>query len=76
MFLFYGKNKSENREIALIKAAKKGQSYTVRALLEVGVDVNAENRRGWTALMMATWKGHTEIANLLKLATLEQAGII
>ena len=38
---------------ALGHAARRGVSDTVQALLDAGVDVNAQDRDGWSALMMA-----------------------
>ncbi|MFC1537666.1 ankyrin repeat domain-containing protein [Gemmatimonadota bacterium] len=43
-----------------IEAASKGQTETIRALLQEGADVNAQNHLGSTALMVAAEAGHTE----------------
>ena len=40
----------------------------MKALLAAGADVNAKEKEGWTALMLAAEKGHTEIVQLLKQA--------
>jgi len=34
-------------------------------LLEGGVDINAQDSQGWTALMMAAAHGHTEIVRMM-----------
>ncbi|MFZ3091694.1 MAG: ankyrin repeat domain-containing protein [Nitrospirota bacterium] len=52
----------------LIEAARKGDTAGVNALLNKGADVNAKDKYGWTALMLASKKGHTGIVQLLKKA--------
>jgi len=49
----------------LLAAAKKGDAEAVQALLAKGVDVNAKNSYGATALSFAADKGHLEIVKLL-----------
>ena len=51
--------------IELIIAADKGDINTVRALLNIGADVNAKNRQGRTALIAAAESGHTNTVKLL-----------
>ena len=47
---------------ALIDASSEGGLERVRELLnEDGIDINAENLCGWTALMCAVYGGYTEI---------------
>ncbi len=43
----------ENGMTALMKAAKEGNDWTIRLLIEAGSDVNARDKAGWTALMYA-----------------------
>jgi outer membrane protein assembly factor BamB len=46
-------------------AVKKGEVEKVKTFLEQGVDVNAKNRYGATALSFAADKGQVEVARLL-----------
>ena len=50
----------------LMEAAKKGDTEKVQALLAQGTDVNAEDKKGNTALMFATHKRLNHISKLLK----------
>ncbi|HMK36774.1 MAG TPA: ankyrin repeat domain-containing protein, partial [Desulfomonilaceae bacterium] len=49
---------------ALGEACEKGDLADVKSLLGQGADANAETN-GWTALMLASGEGHTEIVKLL-----------
>ena len=49
----------------LFEAAEKGQLQRVTDLLSGGVDVNAKNSDGGTALMLAAYGGHPEVVRLL-----------
>ena len=51
---------------ALIRAAGRGHTDTVKALLEAAADLNVKDKEGKTALMYAKNKSHTEIVQLLK----------
>jgi hypothetical protein len=53
------------RGIDLIDAAQKGDTAGVNALLNEGVDVNAKDKYGYTALMYASKEGHTETVKAL-----------
>jgi len=59
--------KSHNDSTALIRAVRGGHYDIVRWLLNCGVDVNARDSAGWTALTIANQIGyiHTDIAELL-----------
>jgi hypothetical protein len=48
----------------IVDAAQNGLLTIVERLLQLGADVNAE-QRGWTALQGAAWSGHLNIAKLL-----------
>jgi uncharacterized protein len=47
------------------RAVTDGDAEAVRRLLRSGANVNARNRRGQTALMLAAHHGHREIVDLL-----------
>jgi ankyrin repeat protein len=51
--------------ILLRNAARKGESEKVRDLLKSGVDVNAKNEAGYTALMFAAMLGHAGVVDSL-----------
>jgi hypothetical protein len=55
-------------KIALLYAVDAGYYYSVRALIEGGVDVNAMNTQGQTALTIAKKKGRPEMVKLLSKA--------
>ena len=46
-------------------ACRKGELAGVRKYLQEGVNVNAANLAGWTALMLAAYNGHEEIVAVL-----------
>ena len=50
---------------ALLKAAARGYSNTVRALLEKGGELDAKDNAGRTALMEAAFGGYTDTVGLL-----------
>lgn len=50
---------------SLLRAAQDGRLSQVRACLAVGADVNAQTLEGWTPLMLAAIKGHTDIVRAL-----------
>jgi ankyrin repeat protein len=47
------------------RAVRRGDATTVRALLGTGLDVDARDRHGQTALMLAAQRGHGELTALL-----------
>ena len=49
-------------------AVERGQSETVKALIDAGADANAETEEGKTALMIAAEQGRTEIVDIIKQA--------
>ena len=56
----FGLFKSDNN-LALIKAAKRGQLKKVLKLLNKGADVNAKNEDGEIAIITATFAGHKKV---------------
>lgn len=49
---------SDDRERALLRAAAHGNLDLIVALLELGTDIETEDRRGRTPLQIAVWQGH------------------
>src|SRR5215213_9735886 len=49
----------------LTHAAGTGDAATVKALLDSGVNLNAQDKDGSTPLIQAAWQGHAEIVRLL-----------
>ena len=52
-------------DLALIKAAERGQTDQIYRLLQAGANVNATSPNGTTALMMAVRGGHAGVVELL-----------
>ena len=50
----------------LIEAVKAGDKEKVKSLLSKDTDVNDRDKFGWTALMGASYKGHSGVVELLK----------
>jgi len=53
------------QEAALVAAAVKGDTDTVKALLDKGTKVDARDQNGGTALGHAVWFGHPDTVRLL-----------
>jgi ankyrin repeat protein len=49
----------------IIQAASDGNAAEVERLLSVGVNVNTKDKWGWTAMSMAAYGGHAEVARVL-----------
>ena len=54
-----------DRQTALIKACEYDQYEVVEVLLDLRVDVNAQDYSGWTPLGTACVRGHTGVIKLL-----------
>ncbi len=52
----------------LFKAATKGDTAAVQALLDAGADLNAKDKEGLTALVLAQRKGQSEVVEILRKA--------
>jgi ankyrin repeat protein len=55
-----------NRDIALIRAAEKGQTKEVYQLIQDGADVNAHDPEGWTPYLAASSMGHLDAMRVLR----------
>ncbi|KAJ7204392.1 hypothetical protein GGX14DRAFT_646912 [Mycena pura] len=53
------------KDTAIVQAASDGDIDRVARLLSLGMDVNARDRWGWSALSMCGYGGHKAIARLL-----------
>ncbi|KAJ6557342.1 hypothetical protein DFH09DRAFT_1163837 [Mycena vulgaris] len=53
------------KQTAIVKAASDGDIDRVGRLISVGMDVNAVDRWGWSALSMCGYGGYPDIARLL-----------
>ncbi|KAK7018598.1 ANK-REP-region domain-containing protein [Favolaschia claudopus] len=53
------------KQTAIVQAASDGDIDRVARLLSMGMDVNAVDRWGWSALSMCGYGGHAAIARLL-----------
>ncbi|KAJ6558031.1 hypothetical protein B0H19DRAFT_1149526 [Mycena capillaripes] len=53
------------KQTAIVQAASDGDIDRVARLLSLGMDVNAVDRWGWSALSMCGYGGHVAIARLL-----------
>ena len=62
------KKRKRNPAEALLQAANDGAMECLEALLQQeGIQVNLQNKHGWTAVMKAALHGHTKCLNLLLL---------
>ncbi|MDB5048148.1 MAG: hypothetical protein JWO30_1219 [Fibrobacteres bacterium] len=55
-----------SRDMALIRAAEKGQTKEVYRLIESGADVNARDPEGWTPYLAASTMGHLDAMRVLR----------
>jgi ankyrin repeat protein len=57
---------SPNPDLALIKAAERGQTEQIYRLLEAGANVNARDKDGWTPYLAASSMGQLEAMRVLR----------
>jgi ankyrin repeat protein len=57
-------NEEKNKRL-LIEASKDGKIEVVKSLIDTGVDINTTNSNGFTSLILASERCHTEIIELL-----------
>ena len=55
-----------NPDLALIRAAERGQTDQIYRLLEEGANVNARDKEGWTPYLAASSMGHLEAMRVLR----------
>ena len=67
---------TEFNSTPLIIAAKNGQEYIASFLLKKGADINARDKHGDTALMLASRKGYTEIVEILRAAMVGEIPVL
>ncbi|KAJ7614103.1 hypothetical protein FB45DRAFT_937973 [Roridomyces roridus] len=53
------------KQTAIVKAASEGDIERVERLIKMGMNVNAVDRWGWSALSMCAYGGHAAITRLL-----------
>ena len=53
------------KESKLMKAAEKGNVQQIKNYLDQGINPNAKNKDGFTALMTAAYESHTDIVQAL-----------
>jgi ankyrin repeat protein len=57
---------SADRDLALIRAAERGQTDQIYRLLEAGANVNAKDKDGWTPYLAASSMGQLEAMRVLR----------
>ena len=59
------RDSSHDGDTAFMYAVNGGHCDTVKLFLLLGIDINQQNRTGWTPLKKAVTKGHKEVVKLL-----------
>lgn len=62
---FNGKDATKESLDAFRRASDKDRALGAQILLDAGADVNAKNADGWTAIILASREGHTDVVRTL-----------
>ena len=62
---FIESNRKSNRDCPLCGPAMFGDVVRIKRKLAAGADVNNASENGWTALMLAAYRNHAEVAKVL-----------
>jgi ankyrin repeat protein len=56
----------KNKNLSLIRAAERGETQTMYALIREGADINAMDAEGWTPYLAASSNGRLEAMRMLR----------
>ena len=54
-----------SKDEKILEAASDGDANKVERLISLGANINVRDRWGWTAMSMAAYGGHVEVARVL-----------
>ena len=58
--------RTPSRDLALIRAAERGQTKEMFRLIKAGADINAQDSEGWTPYLAASTMGQFEAMRMLR----------